>query len=124
MSWTSIYQTNNHMITVEENNGVLVAAFTEEDRFNALITEPVKEKLLPYFSRPNTRLIINLEGIKFIDSSGFSVFLSLMKAANNNYGQLKICNVHPEVKELFKVLQLHNVFELYDALDECLESFQ
>lgn len=124
MNWTPIFLTNNPMIKVEDKNGILVALFSDEDRFNALITEPVKEKLLPYFSKPNTRLVLNLEGIKFIDSSGFSVFLSLMKAANNNYGQLKICNVHPEVKELFKVLQLHNVFELYDSLDECIESFQ
>jgi anti-sigma B factor antagonist len=112
------------MINVEENNGILVANFSDEDRFNALITEPVKEKLLPYFSKPNTRLAISLDGINFIDSSGFSVFLSLMKAANNNYGQLKICQVNPEVKELFKVLQLHNVFELFDSIDECIESFQ
>lgn len=124
MNWTPIFLTNNPMIKVEDKNGILVAFFSDEDRFNALITEPVKEKLLPFFSKPNTRLVLNLEGIKFIDSSGFSVFLSLMKAANNNYGQLKICNVHPEVKELFKVLQLHNVFELYDSLDECIESFQ
>lgn len=112
------------MIKVEDKDGILVASFSDEDRFNALITEPVKEKLLPYYSKPNTRLIINLGGIKFIDSSGFGVFLSLMKAANNNYGQLKICNLHPEVKELFKVLQLHNVFELYDSLEDCIESFQ
>lgn len=112
------------MIEVEENNGILLAAFTDEDRFNALIAEPVKEKLLPYFSKPNTKLAFDLEGIKFIDSSGFSVFLSLLKAANNNYGQLKICNVNPEVKELFKVLQLHNVFELYDSREDCIENFQ
>lgn len=124
MNWMRTLTINNPMIKVEDNDGVLVASFSDEDRFNALITEAVREKLLPYFARPNTRLIFNLEGIKFIDSSGFSVFLSLMKAANNNYGKLKICNVHPEVKELFKVLQLHNVFELYDSLDECIESFQ
>ena len=123
MNWMSIYQSRHDMIKVEEDNGILVAAFSDEDRFNALITEPVKEKLLPYFSKPNTKLAFNLEGIKFIDSSGFSVFLSLLKAANNNYGQLKICNVHPEVKELFKVLQLHNVFELYDSLGDCIENF-
>jgi len=111
------------MIEVKEQDGILVAGFTDEDRFNGLITEPVKEKLLAYYNKPNTKLVIDLHGIKFIDSSGFSVFLSLMKAANNNYGELKICNVNQEVKELFKVLQLHNVFEIYDTCDDCLESF-
>lgn len=112
------------MIEVNEKQGILVAGFTGQDRFNGLITEPVKEKLLAYYNKPNTRLVIDLEGIKFIDSSGFSVFLSLMKAANNNYGELKICNVNPEVKELFQVLQLHNVFEIYDHCKDCLDSFQ
>jgi anti-sigma B factor antagonist len=88
-----------------------------------LISEPVKELLLDYFNKPNTRLVFDLKGVTFIDSSGFGVFLSAMKAANNNYGQFKICNVNPEVMELFKLLQLHHVFELYDELDTCLESF-
>ncbi len=55
---------------------------------------------------------------------GFGVFLSALKAASNNYGQFKICNVSPEVMELFKLLQLHHVFEIYDELDACLESFK
>lgn len=111
------------MIKVEEKNGILIAKFTNEDRFNALITEPVKEMLLGYFTRPDTKLIINLEGIKFIDSSGFGVFLSVMKAANNNNGTLKICNLRSDVKELFQVLQLHNVFDIYNTVEEGMTSF-
>lgn len=111
------------MIEVHENKGILIAHFPEQDRFNALITEPVKETLLAYYDKPNTKLVISLEGIKFIDSSGFSVFLTLMKAANNNYGELKICNVNADVKSLFEVLQLHNVFDIYDSCEDCLNSF-
>lgn len=111
------------MIEVTEKNGILVARFNNQDRFNALIAEPVKETLLAYYTKPNTRLLVDLSGIKFIDSSGFSVLLSLMKASNNNYGQLKICNVSRDVKELFEVLQLHNVFEIYDSCQDCMNSF-
>jgi anti-sigma B factor antagonist len=111
------------MLDTNESNGVLVVNFMETDRFNALITEPVKETLLGYFNKPEIKLVLNLNGIKFIDSTGFSVFLSVMKAANNHNGQFKICNVSDDVKELFKVLQLHNVFEMYDTLDECLATF-
>ena len=104
-------------------DNINVVSFSNSDRFNSLITEPVKESLLEYFNKSNVKLVLDLEGIKFIDSSGFGVFLSAMKAANNNYGQFKICNVNKDVMELFKLLQLHHVFEIYDELEPCLESF-
>jgi len=111
------------MLETTNINDILVVTLKDSQRLTAMIAEPVKEALLAYFNKPDTRLVFNLEGITFIDSSGFGVFLSAMKAANNNYGQFKICNVNPDVMELFKLLQLHHVFEIYDELGTCLESF-
>lgn len=111
------------MLKVDLINNVYVASFENINRFNALITEPVKEQLNNLFNKPDTKLILNLEGISFIDSSGFGVFLSVMKTANINLGHFKICNISREVMELFKLLQLHNVFEIYSNLDDCLKSY-
>jgi anti-sigma B factor antagonist len=111
------------MLKTEKINNIVVVRFDNIDRFNALITEPVKEDLKSFFNSPGTKLILNLEGIKYIDSSGFGVFLSILKTANNSQGQFKISGLSPEVMDLFKLLQLHNVFELYTNLDDCLNSF-
>jgi len=111
------------MLKTEKINNVIVVRFNNIDRFNALIVEPVKEQLKSFFNKPDTRLALNLEGIKFIDSSGFGVFLSIMKTANNNHGQFKLCNIRPEVMELFKLLQLHNVFDLHETQEDCIQSF-
>ena len=111
------------MLKVDKIDNVTVVKFKNADRFNALITEPVKEQLKSLFSTPETNLILNLEGIRFIDSSGFGVFLSIMKTAANNHGHFKICNISDEVMELFKLLQLHNVFEIFNSVNDCIESF-
>ena len=111
------------MLKIEKINNITVVRFNNIDRFNALITEPVKEDLKSFYNSPGTKLILNLEGIKYIDSSGFGVFLSILKTAANNKGVFKICGISNEVMELFKLLQLHNVFTLYANLDECLDSF-
>ena len=111
------------MLKTENINDIIVVKFDNVNRFNALIAEPVKEQLKGYFNKPNTRLVLNLDGISFIDSTGFGVFLSIMKTANNNYGYFKICSIASEVMELFKLLQLHNVFEIYSTLDDCIKSF-
>lgn len=112
------------MLKTENVNGVLIVSFNNVNRFNALITEPVKDKLKSFFNTPNTKLILSLEGISFIDSSGFGVFLSIMKTANNNYGYFKISDINEEVMELFKLLQLHNVFEIYNTKEDALKSFE
>ena len=111
------------MLKTETIEDIIVVRFDNVNRFNALIAEPVKEQLKDYFVKPKTKLILNLESIDFIDSTGFGVFLSIMKTANNNYGFFKICNINPEVMELFKLLQLHNVFEIYSTLEDCIKSF-
>jgi len=111
------------MLKTDKINNVVIVRFDNIDRFNALITEPVKEELKSLYNKPDTRLILNLEGIRFIDSSGFGVFLSILKTANNNHGQFKLCNIETEVMELFRLLQLHNVFEIHNNLDECISSF-
>jgi anti-sigma B factor antagonist len=112
------------MLKTESIEDIIVVRFNNVNRFNALIAEPVKEQLKEYFNKPKTKLILDLESIDFIDSTGFGVFLSIMKTANNNYGFFKICNINSEVMELFKLLQLHNVFEIYNTLDDCVESFR
>lgn len=111
------------MLKTEKINNIIVVSFNNVSRLNALVSEPIKEELKGFFNKPNTKLILNLEGVQFIDSSGFGVFLSVMKVANNNYGYFKICNVAHEVMELFKLLQLHNVFEIYNNVDDCIKSF-
>ncbi len=111
------------MLKIEYHNDVTVVSFKDVNRFNALIAEQVKEEMKALFTSPNTKLILDLSGIQFIDSSGFGVFLSIMKTANNNYGYFKISNINEEVMELFKLLQLHNVFEIYNKREDALKSF-
>lgn len=111
------------MLETKNIKDILVVKLKDTQRLSSLIAEPVKDQLLEYFNKARTRLVFDLQGITFIDSSGFSVFLSAMKAANNNFGQFKICNVNSEVMELFKLLQLHHVLEIYTELDDCLRSF-
>jgi anti-sigma B factor antagonist len=111
------------MLKIENINDVTIVSFKDTNRFNALITDKVKEQMKALFVSPNTKLILDLSGIQFIDSSGFGVFLSIMKTANNSFGYFKISNITEEVMELFKLLQLHNVFEIYNKREDALKSF-
>ena len=110
------------MINVEKSDKADIITFTI-DKINALITEDIREEISQLYENANSKVVINLQGINYIDSSGFGCFLSIMKTARNNYGVLKFVNPEPSVMEVFKTLHLDTIFEIYDNIDTCLESF-
>lgn len=103
-------------------NDLIIVSFPEMDRINTLISENVKKELKSRITSPGKTMIIDLEGIDFVDSSGFGAFLSIMKHAGENQCKLIIANISDKVMELFKLLQLHNIFELYRDLEDAVES--
>jgi anti-sigma B factor antagonist len=113
------------MIKVTEiDNSVDHVVFDGIEKFNALVSEDARIQLSKLFEVANARVILDLSGINYIDSSGFGCFLTTMKSARNNYGVLKLCNLDQGVKALFNTLQLHTIFEIYDDLESCVASFR
>ncbi|MDY6799685.1 MAG: STAS domain-containing protein [Bacteroidota bacterium] len=112
------------MLKNETKNGVEILSFDNVNKLNILIAQTLKEEVAQYLTKANTKLILNLEGIEYVDSSGFGALLSILRNAKNNDSQFKICNVSSDVMELIKLLQLHNVFDICDNIDECLNSFE
>lgn len=112
------------MISVNRiDNNIDHVTFQGIEKLNAFISEEVRVELEKLFDAPNSRVVIDLSDVRYIDSSGFGTLLNTMKVARNNYGLLKICCLDPEVKALFLSLQLHTVFEMHDELGECIRSF-
>lgn len=76
------------------------------DRLNTLFSDLVGEQLMELVQEPGSRVIFNLEGIRFIDTSGFDVLLAITEHARFHGSDFKLCNVTDEVKELMDLLEL------------------
>lgn len=111
------------MINIEKKDKIDIISFSINN-INALVTDKIREEITKVIDNSNSKVIIDLKGVEYIDSSGFGCFLSVMKAARNNYGVLKFANPEPKVMELFQTLHLHTVFQIFDNTDSCIRSFK
>lgn len=111
------------MIKTDKRDKIDIISFNV-NKINALITEDIREEINRLSSAPSARIIIDLTGVEYIDSSGFSLFLSVMKSVRNNYGILKFANPDPRVMEVLRMLHLDTVFMIFDDLDACVRSFR
>ena len=112
------------MLIHESNNGVEILKFDNISKLNILIAQSLKEEVAQYLTKANTKLILDLKGIEYVDSSGFGALLSILRNAKNNDSQFKICNISSDVMELVKLLQLHNVFDICDNINKCIDTFE
>jgi len=112
------------MLKINTIGDVTEVKFDNAHKLNVLVSETIKAGLQKLFERPNAKVLINMEGICFLDSSGFAAFLSVYKTAHNNNGQIIFCNLCDSALDLFRVLQLHTVFKIINNQDEAVKSFR
>jgi len=62
------------------------------------------------------KILLNLENVTYIDSSGLGELVSCMTTAKNRGGQLRICNVKTRVDDLLRITHLDSVLNF--ATDE------
>jgi anti-anti-sigma factor len=111
------------MINVEKRDKIDIVTFSV-DKINALITDEIKQEIGKLFGNGTSKIILDLRGVEYMDSSGFGCLLSILKNARNNYCMLKLANPEPAVMQILQTLHLHTVFEIYDDLDACIRSMR
>ena len=111
------------MISIERRNKINIITLNV-DSINALIADDLKNEISKVFENANSRVILDLTGVHYIDSTGFGCFLSLMRTAKNSFGSLKFASPEPAIMKVFETLNLQTVFEIYDNVEDCLRSMK
>ncbi len=96
---------------VKEDRRYRVELF-QVNRLNTLFSDLVRQQLLELVEEPGVSVIFDLEGIRFIDTSGFEVLLTVHEHARLHGSTLKLCNLSDDVQELMMLLKLEDRLEV------------
>jgi anti-sigma B factor antagonist len=70
------------------------------------------------------RILLNLSGVSYIDSSGIGELVSSYTAIGTEGGQLKLLNLTQKLQDLLAITKLLTVFDVYESEAEALNSFK
>jgi anti-sigma B factor antagonist len=65
-------------------------------------------------------VVLQLEQVEFVDSSGLGALVRLMRAARAKGGDLKLSGVPPRIRKMLELTSLLSQFETYDSLEEAI----
>ncbi len=108
-------------LNLEKINGVSVL-FVQEERIDAHNSSELKEALLHMIEQGDVTIIVQLEQVRFIDSSGLGALLSGYKNAAAKSGKLALACCRQQVLSMFELTRLNRVFEIYADLNEAFDN--
>jgi anti-sigma B factor antagonist len=95
----------------------VVRAAVEVDATNA---DDLRSAILSAVSTGTERLIVDMGGTEFCDSTGLNVLVRAHKRLEDAGGELLIVAREPTLLRIFKVTGMDTMFHLYPSLDEAL----
>ena len=86
--------------------------------------ELLKDKINSLIHQGQKKLLLNLEGVPYIDSAGLGEIVRTYTTVSRQGGSLKLVNLTKRITDLLSITKLLTVFETFDAEKEAVASFQ
>ena len=75
----------------------------------------VKETITDLIDQGHYDLIINLENVRYIDSTGLGVLIGGLKRVREHSGTVNLVCTNPQIKKIFDITGLVKIFGIYDS---------
>jgi anti-sigma B factor antagonist len=85
--------------------------------------ELLKDKINSLLTNGKKKLVLNLEGVPYIDSAGLGEIVRTFTTVSRQGGKLKLLNLTKRIEDLLSITKLLTVFETFDSEADAVKSF-
>lgn len=84
----------------------------------------LNDKLHEFIEKDLVKVVIDLSGIEWMNSTGLGILISTYTTLRNHDGQLKLAKITEKIQSLLVITKLVSVFETFDSVEEAIQSFE
>jgi anti-anti-sigma factor len=85
--------------------------------------EALRDAVQQALNNGSQKVLLNLQGVTTIDSSGVGELVSAYTSATNRGAKIKLTNLPAKINDILTITQLITVFDVYDTEDEAVASY-
>ena len=104
--------------TKTNKNAIIVEIEGDVDLYSS---PQVRKKILDIINKKTPALLINLEGVTYMDSSGVATLVEGLQRMKEYNGKLCIYNLQGAVRDVFELSRLDKVFTIFENESEALK---
>ena len=93
-----------------------------DGRLDATTSQNVKSVLQQLASNEQPKIIIDLQQVPFIDSSGLASLVSGLRLVREKGGNIVLSGIQPQARTVFHLTMLDRVFSIHPTYNEAKQS--
>ena len=93
-------------------------------RLDAYAANDVEKKLDSLIDAGQVWLVVTLEKLDYISSSGLRVLLAALKKTRKQQGDIKLACLQPYIVEIFDIAGFTQLFNMFDTEEAAVKSFE
>ncbi|MBI4549281.1 MAG: STAS domain-containing protein [Ignavibacteriae bacterium] len=86
-------------------------------------TDSFKEAVADFLEQGIKNLVINLQKVNYVNSSGIGAIISAHTSYAKSGGKVMLAGISNTVQSVLVITKLIDVFDVFDTVDEAVESF-
>ena len=106
--------------TDKQDNYTLIKFST--DKLDAIVAPDLKSELVLVSKQGAKNILIDLESVKYCDSSGLSALLIGHRLCSESKGSFILCSIQPAVEKLITLSQLDSILNVKASPKEAIDS--
>jgi anti-sigma B factor antagonist len=80
----------------------------------------LRERLVSLVESGSYQLIVDMESVEFLDSTGLGVLVGGLKRVRNHEGWIDLVCTQSRILRIFRITGLNRVFSIYDTVPEAI----
>ena len=84
----------------------------------------LRENMRELMAQGHAKILLNMSGVTFMDSSGIGELVSGYVSVTHNHGSVRLCGLTNRIRDLLQVTRLYSVLPIYEWEEDALRAFQ
>ena len=111
-------------LDVTEVGDIAVVRFVDRKILDEANIQEMGQELFDLIERDKRqKIVLDFANVQFLSSAALGKLITLEKKRKDHGGTLRLCNIRPQIYEVFAITKLDKLFDIREGESEALDAF-
>ncbi len=117
--------TKDSRLVVSEENEITKIRFLDRNILEEANIQQIGDEIRQLIeASDNPKLLIDFDQVEHLSSAALGTLITINNQVRNKSGQLRLCNIDPQIYEVFVITKLNKLFQIHEDAPKALASFK